>query len=180
MVEHLNGKELLADPSSLLLHGVDKGEHCWVVEASGSGAAACPDCGELSSARHSSYWRHLKDLPLQGRAVQMKLRVGRWRCRNAGCERKIFCQRLASVTHKHAVETNIIGVASLNPGIFQASIFVHLAANGAGWRLALRRLLSSGTELEVKFFKGLSAGIRTKWPNIGDFDDPAFLATVGV
>ena len=109
MVEHLNGKELLADPSSLLLHGVDKGEHCWVVEASGSGAAACPDCGELSSARHSSYWRHLKDLPLQGRAVQMKLRVGRWRCRNAGCERKIFCQRLASVTHKHAVETNRFG-----------------------------------------------------------------------
>jgi hypothetical protein len=93
-----------------------------------------------------------------------------------------FCvaHPLASVTHKHAVETNIIGVASLNPGIFQASIFVHLAANGAGWRLALRRLLSSGTELEVKFFKGLSAGIRTKWPNIGDFDDPAFLATVGV
>ncbi len=36
---------------------------------------------------------------MQGRSVQMmKLRVGRWRCRNAGCERKIFCQRLASVT----------------------------------------------------------------------------------
>jgi transposase len=80
-----------------------------VVEACGSDAAACPDCGAVSSARHSRYWRHLKDLPLQGRAVKMKLRVGRWRCRNADCERQIFGERLPKVAHKHARETHRFG-----------------------------------------------------------------------
>ena len=37
---------------------------------------------------------------MQGLAVKMKLRVGCWRCRNPGCERQIFCQRLADVTQR--------------------------------------------------------------------------------
>jgi hypothetical protein len=53
--------------------------------------------------------RRLKDLPLQGNAVQMKLRVGRWRCGKTGCRRKIFCQRLVGVTDKHAQETKRFG-----------------------------------------------------------------------
>ena len=60
MGEHLNGKELLPDTSSLLLHSVEKDDHRWVVEASGSDPAACHDCGAASSARHG----HLKDLPI--------------------------------------------------------------------------------------------------------------------
>jgi transposase len=48
----------------------------------------------------------LKDLPVQGVSVKIKIRVGRWRCRNSDCKQKIFCQRLASVTHKRAQETN--------------------------------------------------------------------------
>jgi transposase len=39
-------------------------------------------------------------------AVKIKLRVGRWRCRNAACKRRIFCQRLATVTRVRAQETN--------------------------------------------------------------------------
>jgi hypothetical protein len=35
----------------------------------------------------------------------MKLRVGRWRCRNPVCKRKVFCQRLPGVTGKHAQES---------------------------------------------------------------------------
>jgi transposase len=106
MANNWKSKELLPDPASLKLRSVERGEQGWVVEASCSGSAACPDCGVLSRARHSSYLRHLKDLPIQGVAVKMKLRVGRWRCRNAACERRIFCQRLASVTRKRAQETN--------------------------------------------------------------------------
>ena len=98
MANTLNEKELLPDRTSLALCHVEKGAHGWVVEAVGPEAAACPDCGVLSTARHSNYTRHLRDLPVQGRPVQLKLRVARWRCRNAGCERQIFCQRLARVT----------------------------------------------------------------------------------
>ena len=43
---------------------------------------------------------------MQGVPVKIKIRVGRWRCRNTGCERQIFCQRFASVTRKRAQETN--------------------------------------------------------------------------
>jgi hypothetical protein len=59
----------------------------------------------LSTARHSSYLRHLKDLPVQGLRVKLVVHVARWRCRNPGCQRQIFCQRLNQVAHKHARET---------------------------------------------------------------------------
>jgi transposase len=72
-------------------------------------AAICPDCGVSSTARHSSYLRHLKDLPVQGRPVKLTVRVARWRCRNAGCQRQIFCQRLNEVAHQHARETKRFG-----------------------------------------------------------------------
>ncbi len=47
-----------------------------MVEAVARNAAACPDCGIPSIARHSSCVRHLKDLPMQGLAVKIKLLVG--------------------------------------------------------------------------------------------------------
>ena len=109
MANTLNDKELLPDRASLALCHVEKGAHGWVVEAVGPETAACPNCGVLSTARHSSYTRHLRDLPVQGRPVHLKLRVGRWRCRNADCERQIFCQRLTRVSHKHARETKRFG-----------------------------------------------------------------------
>ena len=37
--------------------------------------------------------------------MTLKLRVGRWRCRNRNCVRQIFCQRLDPVTGKQAMET---------------------------------------------------------------------------
>ena len=38
--------------------------------------------------------------------MRLKLQVGRWRCRNPICKRKIFCQHLPSITGNHAQETN--------------------------------------------------------------------------
>jgi transposase len=103
-VNNLNGKNLLPD-SSLTLQTLKKAKQSWSIAATAPDAAACPDCGVLSRARHSSYWRRLKDLPIQGRSVQLKLHVGRWRCRNPVCKRKIFCQRLPAVTGKYSQET---------------------------------------------------------------------------
>jgi transposase len=93
-VNNLNGKNLLPD-SSLHFQTLRRAKQSWSVQATASpDAAACPECGVLSRARHSSYWRHLKDLPIQGRFIQLKLQVGRWRCRNRLRKHKIFCQRL--------------------------------------------------------------------------------------
>jgi transposase IS204/IS1001/IS1096/IS1165 family protein len=103
----LNEKELLPDQSTLDLCQLDKGDREWGIYAETATATAkCPDCGVQSRARHSSYLRHLKDLPIQGRAVQLTVRVGRWRCRNTACSWRIFCQRLSNeVGQKHARET---------------------------------------------------------------------------
>ena len=105
MANTLSGKELLPDQVSLALCNVEKVEQGWVVEAVTRNAAACPDCGRPSTARHSSYVRHLTDLPMQGLAVKIKLRVGRWRCRNSHCARKIFAERVPAVAAPHRQRT---------------------------------------------------------------------------
>jgi transposase len=109
----LHGKELLPGEASLALGHVETGDHNWMVTAAANPKAAnCPDCGVPSAARHSSYVRRLKDLPIQGRAAKLTVHVGRWRCRNRGCVRRIFCQRLQEVAPRHARETKRFGEAS--------------------------------------------------------------------
>lgn len=110
MESTLNGKELLPDQASLTLCHVETGNPNWMIKAAASQEAAnCPDCKVLSTARHSSYVRRLKDLPIQGQTVELTVRVGRWRCRNRGCQRRIFCQRLPAIAPAHARETNRFG-----------------------------------------------------------------------
>ena len=55
---------------------------------------------------HSSYRRYLQDLPWQGLAVQIWLIVGRFRCRNKSCPRKIFCERLPGVARVYGRQTD--------------------------------------------------------------------------
>lgn len=66
---------------------------------------ACPVCGEQSQSRHSCYLRHLQDLPWQGVSVQLWATVGRFRCRNQSCPRKIFCERLTRIARVYARQT---------------------------------------------------------------------------
>ena len=128
-MNYLNGKNLLPD-SSLKLLTLKKSAQNWSILATAPDAAACPDCGVLSRARHSSYWRHLKDLPIQGRSVGLKLHVGRWRCRNLPCKRKIFCHRLPAVTGKYSQETKRFGEV--------AQVMGHALGGRAGERLSRR------------------------------------------
>ena len=100
-----NGEAWLPEGADLGLCSVEKNQDGWVVEAIAPNSAACPECGVLSTARHSSYIRHLKDLPVQVVAARLRLGGGRWRCCNKNCEQQIFCQRLERVTEKRASET---------------------------------------------------------------------------
>ncbi|WP_246203541.1 transposase family protein [Streptomyces tailanensis] len=51
------------------------------VMARGRGAgAACPDCGRFSARVHGSCQRRLKDLPLGGQSVVIRLTVRRFIC----------------------------------------------------------------------------------------------------
>src|SRR5215207_4234649 len=57
-------------------------------------AGKCPDCWRSSDRMHSSYERRLLDLPSQGRAVQMRVMVRRFRCADPNCRRRIFAEPL--------------------------------------------------------------------------------------
>ena len=101
--------ELLPKSKNLTLRSAARTEAGWVVEAVGSDRAACPGCGVLSHSRHSCYWRQLRDLPVQGAAVTVRLQLGRWRCRSRGCEREIFTERISGVAVPHARQVCRLG-----------------------------------------------------------------------
>src|SRR5262249_40108320 len=94
-------------------------------------SAVCPSCGVVSHSRHSRYWRQLNDLPLQGTCVQLKLRLGRWRCRTPGCVRQIFAERVAGVLASYAQQTNRLA---------EIRIQVSRALGGRPGQRLLRRL----------------------------------------
>ncbi len=63
----------------------------------GAGAAACPGCGGVARRVHSRYVRTLLDLPMGGRSVRLRVLARRLRCDAAGCERRIFVERLGAL-----------------------------------------------------------------------------------
>ena len=107
MSKCLSGKALLPDSAVLNLLSVKRLEHSWTIRAEmRTLSATCPLCGSVSRARHSRYWRNLRDLPVTGQPVQLKLRVSRWRCRSDPCPRYVFSERLPGVVEAHAQETS--------------------------------------------------------------------------
>src|SRR6516225_609002 len=61
--------------------------------------------GKRRNLAISSYRRRLQDLPWQGVAVQIWATVGRFRCGNSTCSRKIFCERLPRVARPYGRQT---------------------------------------------------------------------------
>jgi Transposase/zinc-finger of transposase IS204/IS1001/IS1096/IS1165 len=92
----------------------------------GPEVGSCPGCREPSTRRHSRYFRHLQDLPVQGAAVMVKMRVSRWRCLKRECERETFTDQLPEIVCPRARRTQRIAQ------------LVHLLGYGAGGRPAER------------------------------------------
>src|SRR5437764_10804832 len=57
-------------------------------------SSPCPQGAMPSSAIHSSYQRHPRDLPCVGRPIRLVFTVRKFFCRNPGCSRKVFTERL--------------------------------------------------------------------------------------
>jgi transposase len=106
MSNELSAQDLLPPGIGLTLSGFEKSEQGWLIRAEGRTRSECPSCGTQSSAHHSRYWRHLQDLPVQGNRVALRLRLSRWRCRNAECEQAIFRERLGEVVAAWARRTS--------------------------------------------------------------------------
>jgi transposase len=99
-------RELLPKAANLKLLRLEISERGWGVEASGDRSAECPTCATTSRSRHSRYRRKLQDLPVQGSPVTLHLHVGRWRCGNGRCPRKIFTERVPELAVPWARRTN--------------------------------------------------------------------------
>ena len=68
----------------------------------------CPSCGTSAKRQHSWYQRTLRDLPMQGIPVIIRLRVRKWRCQVPTCDRSIFAERLTGLASSHAHQTDAI------------------------------------------------------------------------
>ena len=80
-------------PAGLLIDDVEIGPDRIVITARCRAALAkCPDCGRQSKRVHSRYERRLLDLPSQGRAVQLRVAVRRFRCTELRLPAKHFCR----------------------------------------------------------------------------------------
>ena len=104
----------------------------WVIEAVSISKPVCPRCGKVSGARHSSYIRRLRDLPVQGEPATVKLRVGRWRCCNEQCDRRIFAAGAGMLAVPSAQRTR------------RAAEIVRVFGHAAGGRPAERLLARLG------------------------------------
>lgn len=67
--------------------------------------ATCTACGSASKEIHSSYQRHLADLPIAGRQVQVNLVVRRFRCARRLCSRRTFVEAVPALAERYARRT---------------------------------------------------------------------------
>lgn len=91
--------------SNLILDKIERLDDRFRLFAHAEQMVRCPICDQVSRCRHSEYERRLQDLPWQGFAVELRLKVRRFRCRNPACSRKIFAEPLPAVAHPRARRT---------------------------------------------------------------------------
>ncbi len=68
--------------------------------------ACCPGCSTPSRQVHSHYTRQLRDLPLQGCPVELRVRVRRFRCTLSSSPRKTFVEPLDGLAERYAQRTS--------------------------------------------------------------------------
>jgi transposase len=69
-------------------------------------SASCPQCQHNSTRVHSRYRRTLSDVPCTGLTLYLELRLRRFFCRQPGCSRRIFTERLPTVVAPYARRTS--------------------------------------------------------------------------
>ncbi len=92
-------KRLLAfiPPSLRVISVAAEPKRVTVMAVPRSAASCCPVCRRHSDRSNGSYERPLTDLPWQGRAISLCVRLRRLCCRNPACPRRTFSQSLPDV-----------------------------------------------------------------------------------
>ena len=146
----IEGASFLPLPAGMCMESIEKTESDLVVSViSTSPTSRCSLCSWPSSAVHSSYHRSVRDVPCGGQSVRLALTVRKFFCRNAGCQRKIFTERLptfvepwAQMTVRLCAEIQAIGLST------SGSLGARLAARlgiSSSWMTVLRRIMDLPT-----------------------------------
>lgn len=100
-----HSQSLLPNPRILILDRVERESDRFRLRVHVEQQPSCPVCGEVSLSKHSVYSRRLQDFPWQGVAVELWATIGRFRCRNSSCPRKVFCERLPGIVRTYGRQT---------------------------------------------------------------------------
>jgi transposase len=133
---------------------VERGEQVWTVTVHSRQPTFCPGCGAQSESRHSTYWRTLWDLSALGAPVVISARLGRWRCRNQACDRRIFTERIPGL------------VAPFAPPTARLAGIVRLLGHSAGGRPSARLMRRLGMPVShTTILVGLKKHARARAEN---------------
>ncbi|MGO9274979.1 MAG: ISL3 family transposase [Terriglobia bacterium] len=145
----------LPEPESLVMDGVDQTEKGIVLRVRSKGTPRCPACSGSDVAYHSTYLRHLRDLPWQGQPVEIQVKTRRFRCSNRPCRRQIFAERLPGVAAQRARETD-----RLTPNL---RLVGYLLGGRPGSRLLERLGMKASRDTVLRRIKqGSAPGTKTK------------------
>src|SRR4051794_1826589 len=100
-----HSQSTLPGRNDLLLESIDRHKDHFILWTRAYQPASCPKCNQPSLSYHGHYFRKLQDLPWQGVAVELRVRVRRFRCRNTGCSLKVFSEQIPAVVRPHARRT---------------------------------------------------------------------------
>jgi len=142
----IEGASFLPLPAGLYIESIQKTESGLVVSVvSTSPTSCCPLCAWPSSSVHSYYHRSVRDVPCGRQSVRLALTVRKFFCRNAGCRRKIFTERLpafvepwAQMTVRLSEEIQAIG---LSTGGSQGTRLSARLGICTSWMTILRRIM---------------------------------------
>jgi len=110
--------------------------------------AVCPGCGTVATRVHGRYQRRLRDGPLAGIPVTIRLTVRRFMCDAQGCQRRTFAEQVPDLTGPHARYT---------PPLRSALTAIAVALAGrAGARLAGALGMAASRDTLLNLLRGLS------------------------
>jgi transposase-like protein len=107
----------------------------------------CRRCHRVSTRVHRRYHRHLADLPVSGRPVEVVLLVRRFFCVHVDCDACTFVEQVPGLTERHARQSS---------GLRAALVAVGLALAGrAGSRLASKLGMGVSRSTLLRLIRGL-------------------------
>jgi transposase len=134
----------------LILEAVEETADGIVFRVRGKHTPRCPSCFESRVSYHSRYIRRMRDLPWQGKRVEIHLQARRFRCRNSACDRKIFAERLPDLAGPKARETTrlceIVGLVGYALGGLPGERLLHRLGIVRSDDTVLRRVKSRGRD----------------------------------